>query len=90
MKKDYFTICEKFINKHRTGNTDDLIDLLDTMLGRIAVEVVQAHLPVKVPVERLFEHLKAQIKLDIDIKQGYLKDLEKVELIKILKGNKKP
>ena len=83
-QKDYYKICEEFVEKHHTGN--NLSILLDAMLARVAIEVVEKNYNIKVPITLLFDHLKYQLKVDRDFKKRNLEKLEKVELVKILKG----
>jgi len=85
-KKDFFTLCEEVVEKNT--NPTNLPFFLDCMLHRVAIEVVKNNYKINMPIETLFQHLKEQIKLDVQFKKENLNKLEKVELVKILKAEK--
>ena len=85
-KNTMWDLCQKFIEQHESKYGHVVV--LDSMLQRIAIEVSERNYDIKVPVETLFNHLKQQIQIDIDIKQDNLKALQQIELMKLLKGKK--
>ena len=86
-KKDFYTLCEELVDRNATQ--DDMALMLDHMLLRVAIETVKHNYNQNVPIENLFTHLKEQTKIDIECNQEWLKRLERVELIKIMKGGDK-
>ena len=85
MAKDYYQLCEQFVEKHRSSKREHT-QLLDAMLCRVAIETSENNYTITVPLEQLFTHLKQQTKCDIQMKRDSLKRLEQCELVKIMKG----
>jgi len=83
--RNYYKKCEQFVEKMDISDKE-MPYLLDEMLKRVAIETIDRHYNIRMPLETLFEYLKLHLKTGINYNKDQLKYLQQIDLIKLIKG----
>lgn len=84
-KRNYYKKCQQFVEKMDLSDTE-IPHLLDQMLLRVAIETIDRHYNIRMPLETLFDYLKLHLKTGINYNKDQLKYLDQIDLIKLIKG----